>query len=205
MWVAWRWLSNDYWPPILLIAVVIGAAYTSDAIGRKLLPKRPVAALIFLEWWLVAPLALGTLASAGLVLLSVKLALPEGTPPDRKELIGALSSGVTTFMTSIFISWAGDQDYSRLAKRIQRIFFSKYDRFDPSNPATKKDVKYFAAESLGEELVYSEAVAGIDGWGRTARRTRATELAAELESGNSEPQPTPPQAREVLPLAHGWW
>ena len=185
MWLAWRWLAGDYFLPACVVTGVVLAAYVADGIGRLLLPNRPRGALTLLEGWIAAPLALGAAASAALVVLSVRLWLPEGTPVENKELIGTLTSGLTTFLTSVFISWVGDQDDSRFAERIKRAFFSKYTRYDPQVSRSPR-VKYFRAESLGEQLVNSEAVVGVEGWGRNARRTRASELAKQLKNRESD-------------------
>jgi len=185
VWLAWRWLDKDHATPLIVAGLIIFVAYLCNWLGRACLPDSPRIALVFLELWIFAPLMLGAITAAAAVIIAVHFSLPSDATPERKETVTALTTALTTFLTTGFISWAGDKDDSRLAKRIQRTFFSKYRR--PKTNETRVDgVKYFAAGSTGERLVYSDEFAGIEGWGHEARVSRARELALELSSGASD-------------------
>jgi hypothetical protein len=129
------------------------------------------------------PAAIAAVAGAVVVLLAVALTVPDGTATSTKETIGALSTGVTAFITAAFISWAGDADDSRVAEHIKSAFRARYDR---AGRAVRPGVHYFVAESPGEKWVYSEEYGGIVGWSHRARLRRARGIASELKTGNSD-------------------
>lgn len=188
VWLASRWLNYDHATPLIIAGVIIFVAYLCDWLGRACLPDSPRIALVFLELWIFAPLMVGALASAAMVIISVHLSLPEGTTPERKETVGAITTALTTFLTAGFISWIGERDDSRFAERIKRIFYSKYKRPKPDEPRIE-GVKYFQPASRGERLVYSNEYEGIEGWGRGARLHRARELSNEVAAGTSDAPP----------------
>jgi hypothetical protein len=173
-------------------AVVIGVGvcavgFVLDAAGKAFLPNKPVLALWCLEGWMLVPAALAAVAGAVVILLTVKLAVPDGTATSTKGTISALSTGITAFITATFISWAGDAKDSKVADHVRTAFWAKYSRADG---ARKPGVHYFRAESPGEQWVYADERGGIEGWGRRARARRARAIAAELKTGNSEPTPS---------------
>lgn len=164
----------------------LGAGLVAKAIGGALLPRKPRRAVDVLEWWALTPGAIAASAAAVVVILAVELTVPEGTAGSTKELVGALSTGLTTFITAAFMAWAGDEKDSTLGNEIRDIFFSKYTRPpDPGQPRSA-DIHYFQAESPGERWVHSFEYGGVEGWGREARRRRADGIAEELRSGESD-------------------
>jgi hypothetical protein len=99
-------------------------------------------------------------ASGAVIVITVALAVPDTDPTWHKETIGALSTGLTGFLTAAFISWTGDESDSTVSDRIRSIFWSVYEgKFKPG--------------SAGQRWVYSDEFKTIQGWGRTARITRA--------------------------------
>lgn len=177
--LAYLWYHNHrVWAVVLtVLACLVG--WVLNAIGKGLLPDRPVAALRFLEGWILTPAAVAAAAGALVVIVTVALTVPDGTATSTKETIAALSTGLTAFLTSGFISWTSDSNDSPLSSHIRDAFYASYKRADGS---TERGVDYFAPESRGEQLVYSDEVAGVEGWGRPARLKRAQGIAAELSS-----------------------
>src|SRR5262245_5222256 len=120
--LAWLYFHNHSLIGLLAVAAGAAVGVMLDLIGRCLLPDSPVGASYFLEGWLLIPLALGALAAAAVVIVTVELTLPEGTATDTKELVGGVSSGITTFLTGGFVTWAGDDKDSSLADHIKEQF-----------------------------------------------------------------------------------
>lgn len=176
--LAWLWFRDDrdggaigpvddrLLAAILVIAALV-LAILLDARGRALLPNHPRAAVELLEWWLVAPMALAGAAGAAAIIVTVELTTPEGTAVATKELVAAVATAVTAFLSSSFVDWAGDDKDSKLSDRIQKEFEAKY-------------LGYFKPESSGELYVFSGSYQGADGWGRAARRIRAKGIAERL-------------------------
>jgi hypothetical protein len=181
--VAWLFLNGHVVYALLAVAAILALGAIVDAIGKSQLPKRPVRAVYLLQGWLLIPLGLAVLATAGTIVVAVELTLPEGTAAETEELVGALSTGIVTFLTAGFIAKAGDDKNSQLADHIKEAFESKYTRGGTSKDGTHA----FVSGSKGEQWVYSDEFEGIEGWGRKARLKRAEGVAAELKSGNSNP------------------
>jgi hypothetical protein len=180
--LAYLWYDHHrIWAIIIGIAACL-AGLVFDSVGKSLLPNKPVIALWFLEGWVLTPAALAAVGGAVVVLVTVALTVPDAAATSTKETIGALSTGVTAFITASFISWAGDDKDSKVADHIQAAFQAKYGR--PDDPRT--GVHHFVPESPGELWVYSDEYGAIQGWGRSARRRRAQAIAAELRSGRSD-------------------
>lgn len=181
--LAYLWYDQQrVWAIVIGVAACL-AGLIFDGIGKSLLPNRPVTALWFLEGWVLTPAAFAAIAGAVVVLVTVALTVPDTAATSTKETIGALSTGVTAFITASFISWAGNDKDSKVADHIQAAFQAKYGR--PGDP--RKGLHYFLPESAGEEWVYSDEYGAIAGWGRKARRRRAQAIAAELTTGRSDP------------------
>jgi hypothetical protein len=183
--LAWLWIHELAW-----VAVVSGLAGMAlglglDALGRLVfLRKYPRLGLLFMEGWVLTPGVAAAAAAGVTVLVAVAFALPDDTPTETKELVGALSTGLTTFLAAAFISWVGDEKDSRVADHVRNAFRSKYDCHQegvPPNPG----VRYFKAESTGELLVYSDQT--VEGWGLEGRWKRAAGIANELENHTSDP------------------
>ncbi len=188
---AWLFLKGHWEPAVLGALAVVAIGVACDQVGKAVLPKHPVLAVYLFEGWLLIPLAVAVLASAALIIVAIKAALPEKnaagepTSTETEELVGAVSAGITAFLTAGFVSWAGDEKDSRLADHVKGRFEDKFTRPGVAKPGAR----VFAAGSDGEQWVYSGEFEGIEGWGWAARQKRAREIAAELESGASDPRP----------------
>jgi hypothetical protein len=142
-----------------------------------------VSALYFLQGWLLIPLALAAVAAAAVVVITVELTLPDKTPDETKELVGGVSTGITTFLTAAFIAWSADEKNSALADHIKGKFQARYTRPGEDKPGAH----VFRAESEGELLVYSPEYGGAEGWGWPSALKRAHGIAKQLRDGTSEP------------------
>ncbi len=185
VWLAAEWSSGTIWLPIIVILIVIGLGYLCDLAGRHLLPGHPVAAVVLLEFWLLAPLMVAATASALIVLLAIAFTLPKDANATTTELTKALTTALTAFLTSGFVSWTGDQNASPLAQRIQRTFAAKYQRC-VAPQLRQSGIYYFRPDSPGERWVLSDSFGGIDGWGHEARLARARGIARELTHHTSD-------------------
>jgi hypothetical protein len=181
--LAWLWFNDLWWVGLLSVAGAGLIGWASDKIGAAQLPERPVSAVYSLQGWLLIPLALAAIAAAAVVIVTVELTLPDDTPTDTKELVGAVSTGITTFLTAVFISWASDDQNSTLAEHIMDAFHGRYT--DPRTP--KPGAHVFRNDSRGLLSVFEPEYLGVEGWGWPARLTRARAIAKELKDGTSEP------------------
>lgn len=170
----------------VLAVVVCLVGLGLNWIGTQLLPDHPRPALWFLEGWVLAPAAIAAVAAAIVVIVTVALTVPDTTATSTKETIGALSTGLTGFITAAFISWTGESDDSKVSDHIRSAFWAKYQR-EPTSGTCPAGVHCFRAESSGERLVYSTEYEGIEGWNQSARRARAKGISEELKNRNSEP------------------
>jgi len=188
--LAWLWFNSLLWVAILLSLGILILGVVLYWFGKRQFPDKPVLGLTLIEFFVISPAMLAAIASGIIIVVTVNLTAPKDAPTETKEMMTALSTAITAFLTSGFISWAGDRDDSSLAKRVREIFQSKYKRFEP-NEKPEEGVKYFRAESVGERLVYSYQYRGIEGWGGKARKKRARGIAQELKTGNSDPHVSP--------------
>jgi len=130
---------------------------------------------------------IAALASGVVAIVTVALSVSDTASQDTKTLIGALTTGITGFVAASFISWAGDENDSRLGNHIRDAFRAVYKRAPSPVTPPPRGLYYFRADSPGERLVYSNEYRGIEGWSRAARRKRAAGIADELRSGASDP------------------
>jgi len=190
--IAWLWFNA--WTPmvIFIIAGLTLLGVLLFLLGKSQLPSHPVRGLWLMEFYVISPSVFAAVAAGAIIVITVTLSAPEGATNETKQLLTALTTAISAFLSGSFISWTEDKDDSSLANRIQTVFQSKYKRFDSSKPP-EGGVKYFRAESLGERWVYSEGVKGVEGWGGRARRKRAKGIAIEIRTGESNPPSrTPP-------------
>lgn len=194
--IAWCWFNDYEWAALAAPFAVALLGVVIAAMGDGVLPDHPVWAVRLMPWRILAPAAVATVAAGAVIVTTVELTLPDEPKPgaETKELVGALTTAVTAFLTAAFIAWAGDEKDSNLADWIRDRFQTHFTRRPDSGPVAK-GVHYFAPESRGELLVYSDPVEGIAGWGRTARAKRARAIAEELRHGTSDPGPRPSAAR----------
>jgi hypothetical protein len=184
--LAWLWFHDLAWLAVIVAIAAAAVGLALDGLGRMQLPNRPVQAVRLMEWWILTPGILAAVGAAAVIILAVALALPDDTPKATKEVVGALGTGITTFITAAFIAWTGDEKDSQVADRIAAAFQAHYDRLPKAGPG-KPRVYYFKAESPGELWVYSDEYGGVTGWGHKARATRALKIEAELKSHASDP------------------
>lgn len=187
LWLSTAWVRGDVSTGVAigLVSAGVGMGYACYYVGRAQLPHAPVLAVYVMEWWSIAPLALAVIATATAVRVTLRFSLPEASAAD-KEIAGQSVAAITTFLSSVFISWAADEQESPVAERIRQAFYASYSR--PASPAgAARRVHYFKAESRGELLVYSDGFEGIEGWNRAARLSRARGIAEELRQGTSKP------------------
>lgn len=168
------WFGGHYLIAVGVVAVGIALGRGAAALGDRLLPEHPVTALEILEFSVLAPGTVAATATALITIVGVELAVEE--PPELKAAASALATGIASFLTAVFVSWAGDRDDSSLASFIRGIFRAHYKRMPPT-PQRERRVKYFPRESDGERWVYSDEFKGVSSWGRQSRRKRAEGVA----------------------------
>jgi hypothetical protein len=191
---------------ILSVGLLVGVALLGMAaewIGDRLLPSKPVAAVLVMEWWILVPMAIATAASTGLVLLGVKLAIPDSIKdPVMKQTSTALVSGLTVFLTAAFISAVGDKDKSAVGERIRTRMQAHYKR----NPdPEKKRIWKIEPSGQAEQYLYSNFYADLAGWDRQARISRARGVAKADKSGDCLQLSNPGRVSvgpDVAELAH---
>ena len=167
---------------ILLIAAIL-LAFLLDAIGRQFLPNSPRAGLFCLEGWVIAPATVTVVISGTAIVVGVWLTPLDHAPEATKALLNAGGAAIAAFFGAL-VSWVGESDGTRISGRIERIFYSFYDR--PKAMPRDPRKHYFIPESRGELAVYSSSIEGVEGWGISARWQRARILAEELKSGTSD-------------------
>jgi hypothetical protein len=147
----------------------------AEWVGDRFLPARPVAAVLIMEWWVLVPMAIAAAASTGLILLGIKLAVPDSVKDTVvKQTSTALVSGLTAFLTAAFISAVGDRDKSGVGERIKRRMRAHYTR---ESTEGKRRVSHIEAASPIEQLLYSDFYSGLAGWDRETRISRARGIA----------------------------
>jgi hypothetical protein len=172
-----------WWLALVAVVVAVSAGAILSLCGERSLPSRPIRALLLLESWLLIPIALAAAAAAAVIIVTVVLTVPDSTPAATKNLVGSVSTGITTFLTVGFIAWAADDKNSALADHVRDAFYAHYTR--PDTP--KAGAHVFQPDSVGERWVFSDEYEGIEGWGRPSRLARAKGIAVELSRGTSNP------------------
>ena len=128
-----------------------------------------------MEWWVLVPMAIAAAASTGLILLGVKLAVPDSVKNTVvKQTSTALVSGLTAFLTAAFISAVGDKDKSAVGERIKKRVLAHYAR-EPA-PGEKRVYK-MKPGGAAEQYLYSDLYEGLSGWDREMRISRARGVA----------------------------
>jgi hypothetical protein len=161
--------------------------FLAEWVDREQLPNHPVAAVVLMEWWTLAPLAVAVGASALAIIATIRWSPGETAAVATKELTEQATTAVTTFLTAGFVAWTADQDQSPVADRIKDALRSHYQRGVAGGPLSSGRIRYLKPESKAERLVYSDALGDVSGWGYSARRRRARELASELQLPRSKP------------------
>lgn len=179
---AWLFLNDHWLTALAAVAAVILVGVLCEAIGRAVVKTKPLLAVYLFEAWLLIPLAIAVLASAGIIVLAVKATLPEkdsaGNPTstETEKLVGAVSAGITTFLTAAFVTWAGDSKDSKLSDHIMERFQDSFTSAD----TPEEGKKVLPNDSPGIQWVFAGEYEGIEGWGHKARIARAKGVAAAL-------------------------
>ena len=192
--LAWLWFEGNVGLAIVLAIGFIVIAAVLTLLGDRILARWPKTGVRLLEAWILLPTLAAAIGSAVVIAVAVELTLPDGTPTETKELISALSTGITSFITAVSVSWASDDDDSRLADFIRDRFYAHFKR-QPGTAANTSQVVYFTAGSPCERWVYAEETGGIAGWSRPSRLKRAAEIARCLPARQAAPAPQPDEAR----------
>lgn len=169
-WWAWLWFDGNRIMVLVLILAPLLLGLTLDGLGRSRVPlENPVWKIRLMEWWILVPVVLAGAAGAAAIVSTVELVVPETVPDATKEVVGAVGTAITAFLSAGFIDWAADGDHSKLSERIRDHFHQVY------KPVLKLD-------SVADRFVYSASYQGADGWGRAARRLRAKGVAKQWAS-----------------------
>lgn len=153
-----------------------------------LLVRKPVTGTYFLDWWILYPATFAALGAAAVIVLAVELAVPDTASAETKEIMGTLATGITAFITTIFITWSQDATDPTLANHIRGVLQEVFPEYkDEATTPPTKGRHYFRRGSRGLRLVFSEEFEGISGWDRQARLARSKGIKEEIVSGNSEP------------------
>jgi hypothetical protein len=129
-----------------------------------------------MEWWILVPMAVAAAASTVLILVAIKLAVPDTvTDPVVTQTSAALASGLSAFLTAAFVSAVGDRDKSGVGDRIKTRLRAHYAR--QPEPGKARVVKIDAGGVI-EQLLHSDFYAGLSGWDRETRIRRAEGIAA---------------------------
>ena len=157
--LAWICLKVNFAIAILVAIVALAVGLACYGLGHAALTRttpRPVRALRFFEFSILAPGTLAAGASAGLIFLAVEEAAKRSA--ENKALVAAAVGAATTFITTVLIKDAEDADGAWVARRVkkefQSVFKGKFTRGSPS-----------------ELAVYSNI--NPSGWDWTTRRERA--------------------------------
>ena len=175
--LAWLWFQGERLAPALVAATLVLAAIVSQVVGARSLPAHPVRARWLLEAFVLAQVVLATVAAAVVIVVAVGLAAPTGATEETKELLSAVATGITTFVTAMLV---GDDDAdAALGERIMSSFQSHYER---DQNEREVGIYYLKAESQAERWVFSDSYGGVTGWGWRARGKRVSELAKRLKT-----------------------
>jgi hypothetical protein len=176
------WLHGTWY---LSVGLLIGVALLGMAVewvGDRMLPSKPVAAVLVMEWWVLVPMAIATAASTGLILLGIKLAVPDSVKDTVvKQTSTALVSGLTAFLTAAFISAVGDRDKSAVGERIRKRMQAHYER-TPGSGGNR--ISKMNPGGAAEQFLYSDFYDGLSGWGRETRISRARGIAETKKVDN---------------------
>ena len=181
---AWLCFAGHVLCAIVGAAALLVMGLGSQLAGDRMLPARPEAAVLLLNFWLLAQLALGAVAAAGTIVVTVALTAPDSASAQTKQLLSALATALTAFLTATLT--AGDAPDEKVGDRVRQHFYTHYKRV-PSGR-----VRRVAPESEAEKCIYSDEYCGISGWGSESRYQRAKKLAEILhqEGGGSSPRYT---------------
>jgi hypothetical protein len=182
--MAWLCLNGRWELAALATVAIVLIGVGCDIGARAAITKSPLVAIYLFQGWLLIPLAVAVLASAAIIVLVIKTTLPkenaagEPTSTETEKLVGAVSTGITTFLTAAFVSWVGDGKDSKLADHIQACFEGRF-----TDQATEKPGAWVIKDnSPAMQWVFAGACQGIEGWGWKARAKRARGVKEALKA-----------------------
>ena len=150
--LSWLWFQQRAQVAVMGALVLLVVALLLTVAGDLLLPHSPTAGVRLLEGWILLPTLAAAIGAAIVIVVTVELTLPDTTPTDTKELVGALSTGITSFITAVVLSWASDEDDSRLSVYIRSRFFAHFKQGATHGRAADGHW-YFTGDSAGERWV----------------------------------------------------
>ncbi|MDQ3728435.1 MAG: hypothetical protein M3355_02485 [Actinomycetota bacterium] len=171
--LAYLWFEGGRAWPLLAVLALVVVGMVADRIGRsKVKGKNPAGAMVWLELWVLVPIALAALAVAFGIWVAVEFEPGKSTVVEDKKLQAAIVAAIVAFMTAVFVKSAEDVDGNLLAPRIRALFQEQLRAaLQAKNPAGQPSQAELALES---ELWQGR------GWGRSDRRKRAEAIAAGL-------------------------
>jgi hypothetical protein len=178
--LAWSFFAGGQWIVVsLLIAVaLLSAGALLEQAGRAALARDWVKqGFLLMESWILVPSGIAAVAAAIVIILGVALVAPESASSDVKALIGAVSTGVTAFLTTIWIDPSGKDADSDVSSRIQSAALAQYG--DRDTPGSRLG-QVLNEGTFADPNAAPGGVGTVDGWGYAARRLRAKAIAQEL-------------------------
>ncbi|RJN32061.1 hypothetical protein [Nesterenkonia natronophila] len=172
-----RWLAVA----VIIALLLVGTGFVLDWVGRRRLKAsspNPKAAYTLMQGWVLVPSGLAAVASALVIVVAVQLAAPDGVTSETKELIGALSAGVTAFLTTMWIDPSEDVD-SAIADRVQKVTYETF--VSRAGAADSRLSQVINAGEFVDELRNSKDNVGyLADWSRKNRIQRAEVIKQEL-------------------------
>jgi hypothetical protein len=167
--LAWLGITVGLWIVPALVLLVVSVGYGADRHGKRLLPHAPEAAVRWMEWWVLVPGVLGAAGQALVIALGILLEVFKPASAEMRQLQTATLAALSTFVIVTFVRAAEEADAEWVGKRVREAFEradAQHWRFPPA--------------SDGANAVHSNGWEDLNGWGRTARRARAREVAKAL-------------------------
>lgn len=159
-----------------IVVVVFSVGWGLLRVGKGQLPEKPETGRKLMEWWLLAPGALGAGAAALVIGVAIELAVPDGTAADTKTLITSATTAITAFITAGFITTATEEPDSTVGEVFKSALAAAYkDRWSSKWPDSKSQVAQWATRTNAD---------GVTGWSAAARKYRAKQIQEALTPGS---------------------
>lgn len=186
---------------LIVLAVVaalvqIGTGFALEKLGRRKLTSSspdPETGVRLMGWWVLVPSGIAAVASALVIIVAVLLAAPDDASNASKELLSALTAGVTAFLTTMWIDPSEEVD-STVGGRIQSACFNAFSaRVETPNTRLAQVLNdvVFPDPATTES---GKNVGTVDDWSHKGRLLRAKVIAQELTS----PVPVDPNAADPM-------
>jgi hypothetical protein len=174
---------------------LIGAGFALEKLGRRKLTSsspQPETGVRLMQWWVLVPSGIAAVASAIVIIVAVFLAAPKDASNANKELLSALTAGITAFLTTMWIDPSGDVD-STVGVRIQSACFDAYSA-RVGTPNTRLAQVLNEAAFADPATDSGKNVGSLADWSHKARLLRAKVIAQEL----TNPVPVEPHAADPM-------